>query len=300
MPLNPIVGSAVLGTGGGLLDAFLNRWNVRKTIEAQKAESELAYQRGINMWNMQNAYNSPEAQMNRFKAAGLNPHLIYGQGSAGLASSPPQYSPAPMQYRYESPTYGASLQSVLPMLMQVGTWMQDMRAKEVGIQSTLTNTERARQMIDFLTQKNPKELESIDNRLSLFPYQKDMQRFLNQKALMGVADMEQDYRFKYGDELFRNLHFIPETPGFTGELGGMRRLQFIQQEAKTRLEQARASWTDFDITNPQAIMQMVMQGMLGLAGQTLRLSTHKRPNFVHELEQRMKGGRTTIRRRIVK
>jgi hypothetical protein len=30
-------------------------------------------------WNRQNMYNAPEAQMKRFKDAGLNPHLIYGQ-----------------------------------------------------------------------------------------------------------------------------------------------------------------------------------------------------------------------------
>lgn len=30
-------------------------------------------------WNMQNQYNSPAAQMQRFKDAGLNPNLIYGQ-----------------------------------------------------------------------------------------------------------------------------------------------------------------------------------------------------------------------------
>lgn len=30
-------------------------------------------------WNRQNEYNSPKAQMSRYKDAGLNPHLIYGQ-----------------------------------------------------------------------------------------------------------------------------------------------------------------------------------------------------------------------------
>jgi len=39
----------------------------------------------IEFWNMQNAYNAPQAQMQRLKAAGLNPALIYG-GSSGGAS----------------------------------------------------------------------------------------------------------------------------------------------------------------------------------------------------------------------
>lgn len=36
-------------------------------------------------WNMQNQYNSPAAQMQRYKDAGLNPHLIYGQTNTAPA-----------------------------------------------------------------------------------------------------------------------------------------------------------------------------------------------------------------------
>lgn len=46
----------------------------------------------IDNWNMQNAYNTPLAQMQRFKEAGLNPNLIYGQtnmaGSIGTPTAP--------------------------------------------------------------------------------------------------------------------------------------------------------------------------------------------------------------------
>lgn len=35
----------------------------------------------LNDWNRTNQYNSPQQQMQRFKEAGLNPHLIYGQGN---------------------------------------------------------------------------------------------------------------------------------------------------------------------------------------------------------------------------
>lgn len=41
------------------------------------------------MYDKQNAYNTPMAQMARFKDAGLNPNLIYGQGNSGNAGSPP-------------------------------------------------------------------------------------------------------------------------------------------------------------------------------------------------------------------
>ena len=38
-------------------------------------------------WNRINQYNSPEQQMKRLKDAGLNPNLVYGNGSVGNASA---------------------------------------------------------------------------------------------------------------------------------------------------------------------------------------------------------------------
>ncbi len=53
------------------------------TNRAQKKSNLEMYDRqradALADWNRQNQYNSPEAQMTRFKEAGLNPHLIYGQ-----------------------------------------------------------------------------------------------------------------------------------------------------------------------------------------------------------------------------
>lgn len=59
-----------------------NRKFQKEMYERQRADS-------IEFWNMQNTYNSPQAQMERFQAAGLNKNLIYGQGSSGNAGSIP-------------------------------------------------------------------------------------------------------------------------------------------------------------------------------------------------------------------
>lgn len=45
----------------------------------------------LDMWNKTNEYNSPQKQMERYQAAGLNPNLIYGSGNASSGNS----SPAP-------------------------------------------------------------------------------------------------------------------------------------------------------------------------------------------------------------
>lgn len=292
---------AVIGAGAGLYDSYQNRKtskeNTQRTIAAQKAEAELAYQRSMEMWNMQNAYNTPEAQMQRFIEAGLNPHLIYGQGSPGnTAVSTPQYQAPNLQYKYEAPTYGAALQSILPTLMAVGSWMQSMRKSEVDINRGVTETDRSRQMIEYLLSRHPQLLKEGENRLSLFPYQKDMQRSMTEKAYLTLADLDADYRYKYGESLWSELRHDSRVP--TGSSpGGLKALQFLQEQSKTKLLDAKSSWSDFNITDPQAIMQLVLSGVMGLAGQTLRLSTHRSPKVTHEVEEQMRSGRVRTRRR---
>lgn len=78
---NPI-GSAVSG-GFGIIGQLVN-YGLQKRLAAQQNEYNL------QMWNLQNEYNSPQAQMQRLEDAGLNKALMYGQGSTGNAASAPQ------------------------------------------------------------------------------------------------------------------------------------------------------------------------------------------------------------------
>lgn len=57
--------------------------------QARKA-AKTAYHRQVALMDMQNAYNTPAAQMERLKEAGLNPMLVFGHGSvAGSTSAAP-------------------------------------------------------------------------------------------------------------------------------------------------------------------------------------------------------------------
>lgn len=113
-----IVGGIISGVGsllGGLGSSAMNNKAVQDTNKAnmeiakyqaqwQQQENEKAYQRSLNMWNLQNEYNSPTQQMARIRAAGLNPNLVYGNGVTGnSAGSAPQYEPA----KFNAPTMQA-------------------------------------------------------------------------------------------------------------------------------------------------------------------------------------------------
>jgi len=82
------VGADLLNTGtNALFSGAANRrereWN-EKMYDRQKQDN-------LDFWAKQNSYNSPQQQMQRLSDAGLNPALIYGNGSAstGNASSAP-------------------------------------------------------------------------------------------------------------------------------------------------------------------------------------------------------------------
>lgn len=305
------IGLGLLSAGAQVYDTYksseTSKYNTNQSIAANRAAAELAFERQKEMWHLQNAYNSPEAQMRRFKEAGLNPMLIYGQGNPGNASSMPQYNPPNYQYHYAAPRYGAAFASILPTLMSVGTWLQDMRLSEARLRSTeagtgltLTKDQQAQQLYEYLSQRNPQLLKDMENKLSLFPWQQSVQQSVAEKAWAVVKDLETDYRFKYGHSIFSK----DREP----EIGGMKKLEQISKLLEQKLGEqkfekggydvelakAKASWSDFSITDPQSLMQLVLSGVMGMAGQQLRLSTFsKKPSKVTHTQLMKRVGRTS-------
>lgn len=78
-----------------------------------KRRQNLANKQNVEFWKMQNAYNTPKAQMGRLTDAGLNPNLIYGSGSAntGVAGSIAPAKPSPYSVQNPIPLQASLLQS---------------------------------------------------------------------------------------------------------------------------------------------------------------------------------------------
>nr|QJB19105.1 MAG: DNA pilot protein [Microvirus sp.] len=58
--------------------------NIISTAMANRSNKELAqyaYSKDLEMWEKNNLYNAPTQQMERLRAAGLNPNLVYGNGT---------------------------------------------------------------------------------------------------------------------------------------------------------------------------------------------------------------------------
>lgn len=86
-PWSSIVSGAV-GLGQDVLTGWFN-------TNQQTKLNKNAFEQNLQMWNLQNAYNDPSAQMQRLANAGLNPNLVYGGGNVtgNTTSNYPTYEP---------------------------------------------------------------------------------------------------------------------------------------------------------------------------------------------------------------
>lgn len=86
------LGAGLLGAGTSILGNVLGFGSQQSTNKANMELAKYQYARNVEMWNMQNDYNTPLNQRKRIEAAGFNPNLVYGHGSlVNTSSSSPQY-----------------------------------------------------------------------------------------------------------------------------------------------------------------------------------------------------------------
>lgn len=108
-------GSSVLNTGLGLIGQSINYRQQRKLADLQ-------YSRSLEIMNRQNAYNSPAAQVSRLRAAGLNPNLLYGNGSTATGNtdvSTPVYNPPSPSFRTDT---NMNLANAFSQYQQIASW----------------------------------------------------------------------------------------------------------------------------------------------------------------------------------
>lgn len=72
---------SLVTSAGSLLGGLFGLGAQKSANDTNIELAKYAYDRNVDMWHMQNAYNLPSAQMERLRAAGLNPNLVYGNGS---------------------------------------------------------------------------------------------------------------------------------------------------------------------------------------------------------------------------
>jgi hypothetical protein len=94
--------TALINAGAGIVQSGINAGSQASTNQSQMNFSNMMSNRqrewAIQDRDYQNFYNSPQEVMRRYKEAGLNPNLIYGQGTISKSEQPravnaPSYNP---------------------------------------------------------------------------------------------------------------------------------------------------------------------------------------------------------------
>ena len=169
--------SNIFDLGGAALAAGANIISTAMTNSANEEMQQEQNKWNLEQWHRNNAYNSPAAQMQRLKAAGINPDLMYGQnagGASGNSSSPAQGTqPIPKQPFFLDPLMLAQLS-----LLDAQAYKNNMDGKVADIQAQndeeygylerLMNLGIGQEQIHFLQsewQKNHKLMDQVDQNI---------------------------------------------------------------------------------------------------------------------------------------
>lgn len=93
---------------GSLINSGATQNINQKQLDFSREMYDLQRKDSIDFWNMQNEYNSPQAQMARLQAAGLNPNMVYGSGSA-LQPAQSIKTPDVQNVQLRSPEWGNAI-----------------------------------------------------------------------------------------------------------------------------------------------------------------------------------------------
>lgn len=154
--------ASLLGQG---LNSLSSAQAAETSFERQKDLMALQNQYAVANWNRENNYNSPQEQMKRLKAAGLNPNLVYGNGAAGLQANPisaPSAPAAPMQVTAPG-NFGSVLSDSVNAALGIAQ-AKKANAETVGqkiendfLGSTLTERTRAVALANKYTEQQTKQ-----------------------------------------------------------------------------------------------------------------------------------------------
>lgn len=191
---------------GGLID---NMWFGDYN---RKRQFEFA----TNLLDYENAYNTPEAQMQRLSAAGLNPNLVYGSqapaGVSGNATTPPPSTPS--SYNTSDLSLAMLQAKELQRLDQEKEVLASQAAKN-NAEARFTNqqSDRYNELIDTQLREASVRMEEAASRMNL--NSSDVQLKAAQTSL---ATAEEAYRRgEIGLQQFRKAEIIAQTNLYRSE-----------------------------------------------------------------------------------
>lgn len=189
-------GASGIQSGANFLGGIVNQIFAKKRIKQQNQAnlnlSEYAYNRDLEMWNKQNAYNTPQMQMQRFEEAGLNPNLIYSKGTAGNAQQLPKYS-APRAERHNETL---DVPQMLNMYQNIKMQSNQIDKIKADVELTHQKAENEGIINDILGTKADQAGFTLEKDKELHPYNVDYKKNAIDLQEQKAKEMVEDLIFK--------------------------------------------------------------------------------------------------------
>lgn len=226
----------------------------------RRKEQDRAFEKNLELMRYQNEYNNPKNQMQRLKAAGLNPHLVYGKNAVGnMAAQTPKYQAA--DQRFET---GLTQESAVGAL-EAHQAIKLSEAAEDKVRTDIINTKvrTANEAIKGLRQNF-----ELNRDHKLEPYQLEISKENARKA--GIdADNAIKLGLRYDDGRLKDTEAIANMKKQRGLIAAQISLTNTNAGHKAHLLEAMKNsvWPD----SPQALKTMyAVAKRLGLTIEELK------------------------------
>lgn len=148
-----VIGSALISAGAGLAGSILggssnkkaakvvakqSEKNLQTQIDYAREAANLEWERNLEQWNRENAYNDPSQVVQRLQNAGLSPALALGNYGGNTAASSPTYSLGDIDASkvksagsgQVSAAFGEFLRGIMPAAMEIMNRRKDLEVKD--------------------------------------------------------------------------------------------------------------------------------------------------------------------------
>lgn len=261
MPLNPLIGSALVGLGGSIIGGIGQSVTNRQNVEAQERINQAQLDFAREQTQAEFEYNSIGAQMKRAMEAGVNPMLLAGAQptSASAASTPSLDAPVRNNPFASVPQTAMSIGNNIIQAEQLELRDREiqLQSQKLSIEEFLSKNQLLKTILDTLGSKDltSSEVQQIMN--DIFPDMRDSVTLpelvrdnyitTNMRNGIEVSNIDKDtkkYLYGWLDE-FTNVQYMLQTG------------QLELQSSQTKLNKALADQSDAKVKHiHQAIANM--------------------------------------------
>lgn len=191
-----ILGATASAVGQNIVNVAQSKRQWRYQQAAMDKQQAL----NLETWNMQNAYNTPQQQMQRLQDAGLNPRLIYGEGSsAPNMAGPLDTAQAPVRQTPDLKTPDLmNYYSIRQMDAQYKqtTMATDIMQKTAGLKDIEMSLKNLNLMKENIHSKDYEYLRDIEVDTKKLAWLRTNQLLFNEERKGALMDQTRTFREK--------------------------------------------------------------------------------------------------------